>query len=493
MSRALLVFGLILAATPLGIACGRQEQESQEQNADKPNIVFVLTDDMRADDLEHMPKTQELLVQEGTTFSNAFVSYAQCCPSRASILRGQYVHNHQVLNNVAPGGGFEKFYAQGHESSTVATWLQSAGYETVLMGKYLNGYPGSGDVAHVPPGWDEWYGRMGLINESGYYDYILNENGSLVYYGNRDDDYSTDVLARKAQDFMSRIAPTGQPFFMYVAVGAPHAPQSPARRHKDMFADETVPRSPSYNEADVSDKPKPVRRLSSLTSDETAEVDEIYQDRLGSLQAVDEMVEDIVSELQAQGVLDKTYIVFMSDNGLEQGEHRIKEGKARPYEESIRVPLVVLGPGVPAGKVRSEFALNTDIAPTFVDLAGATVPTFVDGRSLKPLLTEKDSPTTWWRSAFLLESYPGGPNADSGEQTDNPSDRRAWFGIRTTQYKYVEYFSGTNELYDLSADPYELDSYYQDAGPTLNDRLKTRLEALKSCAGVSCRAAEDGR
>src|SRR5215210_5587681 len=220
VSRALLVFGLILAVTSLAIACGgqeqeSQEQESQEQSANKPNIVFVLTDDMRADDLEYMPKTQERLAQEGTTFSNAFVSYSQCCPSRASILRGQYTHNHQVLSNAAPDGGFEKFYVQGHEGSTVATWLQSAGYSTVLMGKYLNGYPGSGDASYVPPGWDEWYGRLELVNVSGYKDYFLNENGSVVFHGNSDDDYYTDVLARTAQDYVRRIAPTEQPFFMY--------------------------------------------------------------------------------------------------------------------------------------------------------------------------------------------------------------------------------------------------------------------------------------
>jgi len=441
---------------------------------------------MRADDLEYMPKTQERLAQEGTTFSNAFVSYSQCCPSRASILRGQYTHNHQVLSNAAPDGGFEKFYVQGHEGSTVATWLQSAGYSTVLMGKYLNGYPGSGDASYVPPGWDEWYGRIESVNVSGYKDYFLNENGSVVFHGNSDDDYYTDVLARTAQDYVRRIAPTEQPFFMYVAVGAPHVPQTPARRHKDMLAGETVPRSPSFNEADVSDKPRLIRRLSSLTNDEIAEVDETYRDRLRSLQAVDEMVEQLIDELQEQGVLDNTYIIFMSDNGREQGEHRIKEGKSRPYEESIRVPLVVRGPGVPAEHTSSEVALNTDLAPTFADLAGATAPDFIDGRSLKPLLSAKKPPTTW-RDAFLIESYPGGEADNAEKQTD----RRSFFGIRTSQYKYVEYVTGTKELYDLPADPYELDNYYQDVDPALYDNLQSRLEALKSCAGASCQEAED--
>ena len=424
MKRVLIAFALVLTtASPL-IACG-----SVEGAPNRPNIVFILTDDMRADNLEHMPKTRERLVQEGTTFSNAFVSYSQCCPSRASILRGQYAHNHQVLSNVAPDGGFEKFYVQGHESSTVATWLQSAGYGTVLMGKYLNGYPNSSDVSYVPPGWDEWYGRLESVNVSGYYDYYLNENGSVVFHGNSDDDYYTDVLARNAQDYVSRIVPTGQPFFMYIAVGAPHAPQTPARRHKNTFDGEIVPRSPSFDEEDVGDKPGRLSRLSPLTDGEIAEIDETHRDRLRSLQAVDEMVEDLVGDLQEQGVLENTYIVFTSDNGLEQGEHRIKGGKSRPYEESIRVPLVIRGPGVPVGETRSEVTLNTDIAPTFADLAGATAPAFVDGRSLKPLLA-RDPPATW-RDAFLIESYPGGDVQDPKKQ----SDRRSFFGIRTSQYR----------------------------------------------------------
>jgi N-acetylglucosamine-6-sulfatase len=389
--------------------------------------------------------------------------------------------------------------------------LKDAGYSTVLLGKYLNRYPGSLDESYVPPGWDEWYARLGPQNEFRYYDYYLNENGSTVHYGKSSDDYYTDVLANLAHDYVNRATPTQQPFFMYIAPGAPHGPWTPAERHKDMFANETAPRSPSFNEEDVSDKPEWVRALPSLTGGTISSIDGIYRNRLRTLQAVDEMVKNLVDELQAQGVLDNTYIFLMSDNGWHSGEHRIDIGKGTPYEESIRVPLVVRGPGVPAEETRNELALNTDIAPTFADLAGATVPSFVDGRSLQSLLSSNTTTPSACRSAFLLEgyTYSDEETKNSGKETkkktkrrtldedsDSPIEKfprdRTFFGIRTSQYKYVEYASGYKELYDLSADPYELDNAYQKADSTLVDGLKDRLDALKSCAEDTCRAAENG-
>ena len=247
---------IVVVLGALGLA-GDAPALAQEQEApEKPNIVFILADDMRADDFEHMPQTRELLAGQGLTFSNAFVTHSLCCPSRTSILRGQYTHNHQVLTNKDPGGGFEKFQRQGHETSTVATWLQSGGYQTVLLGKYLNGY-GLNDPRYVPPGWDEWYGKV----DDDYYDYQLNENGTLVSYGSDNEDYYTDVLADQAYDYVRRAAEDSRPFFIYLASAAPHGPFTPAPRHLDEYPDALAPRPPSFDERDVRDKPAWVRDM----------------------------------------------------------------------------------------------------------------------------------------------------------------------------------------------------------------------------------------
>ena len=216
-----------------------------------PNIIFILTDDMALRDLEFMPKLKKFLIEEGTTFSNYFVTNSQCCPSRSSILRGQYVHNHGVESNSA---GFRRFYQLGNESSTMATWLKAAGYMTGYMGKYLNGYPTGSSKTHVPPGWDEWHGAIG---GAGYnqFDYSLNENGKIVAYGRADADYLTDVISRKTTAFIHQVIDKKKPFFLHLAPFAPHEPAIPAPRHRTLFADAKAPRSASFNAKDVGSKP----------------------------------------------------------------------------------------------------------------------------------------------------------------------------------------------------------------------------------------------
>jgi N-acetylglucosamine-6-sulfatase len=483
-ARTVLLQGLLTClAAFLIVGCSGDETAQEGTGAEteapaQPNIVFILADDMRADEFEHMPQTQQLLAEQGLTFENTFVTTSLCCPSRASILRGQYAHNHQVLTNARPEGGFDKFYSMGHEDSTLATWLKSSGYETVLIGKYLNGYPRGSDETHVPPGWDEWYAR--LLGDD-YYDYQLNENGTVVSYGEDEDDYYTDVLARKAQDYVQRAADSPNPFFMYLTPATPHGPFVPAQRHEDTYADAEAPRPPSFDEPDVSDKPEWVRSLPRFGSVDTAEIDEAYRERLQMLLSLDEMVAGILEELETTGKLDNTYIFFTSDNGYHLGEHRIKLGKRTDYEETVRVPLAVRGPGVPAGQDVEQIALNIDLAPTIAELAGASTPSFVDGRSLVPFLSE-DSPSTW-RTAFLLEHWNGG----NGEPRQAPT----YAAIRTETYKYVEHDNGEKELYDLSSDPYELESLHETADPALIEDLKSRLEALKTCSGETCRTAED--
>src|SRR5215208_3608483 len=264
----------------------------------------------------------------------------------------------------------------------------------MLIGKYFNGYD---NTTYVPLGWDEWHGYLGDYVQSDTY--RINENGQIKTYA-RSQIHDTDLFAEKAATFLESTA-GGAPFFMYLSTNAPHTPAFAAQRHQSMFSDVALPNPPSFNEADVSDKPAWMRNTPSLTSAEVGSLRNQYRQRLRSLQSVDEMVGRLVGVLRETGELSNTYIVFTSDNGLHLGEHRINKKKWTAYEEAIRVPLLVRGPGVPRGVSRSQMALNNDLAPTFASWAGLTPPAFVDGRSLSPLLTA--SPPATWRNAFLVE------------------------------------------------------------------------------------------
>src|SRR5215212_8517512 len=440
-------------------ASGTSQEEKTESPADQPNIIFVLTDDLNYASIEQMPEISSLMSEEGLTFEQAFVSHPVCCPSRATILTGLYSHNHNVISNNYPSGGFQKFVDEGHEENSIAVGLQQTGYQTAFFGKYLNQYP-AGDPTHIPPGWDEWYGKL---NGQRLYDYDVNENGEVVSYGSETEDFFTDVLSRQATDFVRRTAPEDQPFFAYVAPTAPHGPATPAERHEGAFAEEEVPRPPSYDEEDVSDKPSPVSGAERISEEETSNIDDYYRQRLESMLAVDEMVGSLVDELEAAGELDNTYLFFTSDNGWFGGEHRIRSGKNRPYEESARVPLFLRGPGVAAGVKTEKLTLNTDFIPTFAELAGATFP--ADGRSLVPLL-QGEEPSSW-RSSILLEKLPQedsseeeksdskakskgkdkgknkGKNKDKtgagGVPKAGPGGQLAFQAVRTETHKYVEH------------------------------------------------------
>lgn len=486
--------------------------------ATKPNIVFILVDDLDYAAFEHMPKMKSLIADQGITLANFFISMPLCCPSRATILRGQYGHSTQIMGNDLPFGGFLKFSELGEEESTVATWLQDAGYRTMLAGKYLNAFPDSSDLMHIPPGWTEWYSPMqGAAYEQ--YNYTLNENGQQVVYGEEPEDYGTDVYARKTIEFIQRSVQEGQPFFAHVSVYAPHWPTTPAPRHAKMFADAKAPRTPNFDEQDVSDKPSYIRDLPPLTREDVARIDEEYRNRLRSMQAVDEMIESIVDTLQSTGQLDNTYIFFTSDNGYHLGNHRQLLGKTAPYEEEVRVTMMVRGPGVPAGKTLDHLTGNVDLAPTWAEIAGATPPDFVDGRSLVPLLRKDPPPTDQWRRCFLLEhapyELPGQPHGARIRIANTPaglleppdpedefssgtlaaqesgSEAPPYRGVRTADYLYVEYPTGERELYDLRNDPYQLENLVATAEPELLGQLAARLAELSECGGATCRTLED--
>jgi len=480
------------------------EAVAARKQAKPPNIVFILTDDLDAHSIAFMPQLNSLLVTQGTTFKNYFVNVSLCCPSRATTLRGQYSHNTQILTNRPPNGGFEQFHTLGREDSTVATWLHDAGYRTVLLGKYLNGYPEKENPTYVPPGWDEWYSPAGGTPYSNF-NYTLNENGKLISYGESPEDYLTDVLAGKANGFIKRAAAEKKPFFVYLATYAPHSPATPAPRHEKMFPDATAPRPPSFNEWDVSDKPEYIRSRPLLGPREIQQIDDLYRKRLQSLQAVDEMIASLIDTLKASGQLGNTYIFFTSDNGFHLGEHRLPQGKTTAYEEDIRVSLIVRGPGVPAGRVLEHLTGNVDLAPTWAELAGASVPGFVDGRSLVPLLSSNPPPTSAWRQAYLLEHWTAQSASEAATnglleppdvihvQRRQEQGRRSvpqFQALRTKNLLYVEYVTGERELYDLRDDPYELENLFATTESFAVSPLGSRLEEMRHCSGATCRAAE---
>jgi N-acetylglucosamine-6-sulfatase len=347
------------------------------------------------------------------------------------------------------------------------------------VGKFLNGY-GRDNPLEIPPGWSEWYGSVDPSTYS-YVGYTLNENGVLHTY----DEYSTDLYSARASDLIARLAPSRRPFFLSVAFLAPHsggprdpddpgnpATPSPAPRHRDVFAAEPLPRPPSFNELDVSDKPASIQSRPLLRPARIVGLQENYQQRLESLLAVDEGVARIVSALRSSGELGRTLILFTSDNGFFHGEHRVPAGKVLVYEPSIRVPLILRGPGVPEDEHRGQPVTNADLAPTILDAAGARAGRIEDGRSLFPLL--RDRGLQWGRDLFI----------EGGDGSRAPFD-----ALRTYRYLYVEYATGERELYDLRTDPYQLQSLH--ANPLyapLVHRLSLRLAALRGCRGRACRA-----
>jgi N-acetylglucosamine-6-sulfatase len=484
--------------------------------AGRPNIVVVVTDDLDLTSFlnaKRFPKFHDLMTRRGTTFSNYFVVDSLCCPSRASILRGQYVHNHDVEGNIPPNGGFEHWQELRRDRSTVATWLHDAGYRTGLLGKYLNGYPNTASPTYVPPGWDTW-ASPAAGNAYAEYNYKLNENGTLRLYRRKPADYLVDVLAQKSRDFIA--APNdARPFFLYVAPYVPHAPATPAPRHADAFPGARAPRTPSFDQEDMSAEPSWLAERPHLRPAVTTYIDQIARRRLQSMLAIEDMFGKIVETLRQTGQLDNTYIVFTSDNGFHLGQHRLPPGKQTAFEEDIHVPLVVRGPGVPAGRIVGGFAREIDLAPTFAALGRAATPSFVDGVSLTPLLTgDTAAPETRLPRDVLVEHFGIRRNRTISSASTEPDDDAhppltgaptsgpaapvrgprvlavavpPYRALRTARYLYVEYNNGGKQLYDLSTDPDELHNIATTADPAIVRALATRLAALARCSAASCR------
>jgi len=466
---------IVLAAAALLLPASRLPVPAPASAAAeaRPNILVIMTDDQRLDEMRVLPKTRALLGQRGTTFANSFVSNSLCCPSRATFLTGQYPHNHGVLLNSGPHGGYQRL----DSSNTLPVWLQAAGYYTAHVGKYLNNY--GVDSPAPPPGWSRWFG---LIDPTTYklYDYVVSDDGVPVSYGEAPEDYQTDVLAAEAESVLRSRAGSGQPFFVTVAPVSPHLervnagqqPPRPAPRHEGRFAGEVPPARPSFSEPDVADKPAHIRSLPPLSAVKSARETAVYRARLASLLAVDDLVERLVGALADTGQLDRTVIVFTSDNGFLLGEHRIVDQKYYPYEESIRVPLIIRGGGFPVGFTAAQPVSNVDLAPTLAALAGARARRTMDGRPLLPLALD---PQQGKDRTLLIEGFGGG------------GAKPSYQAVRDPRWLYVEYPKGDRELYDLPADPFQLRSRH--AAPLLapvRADLARRLARLRACSGKAC-------
>jgi N-acetylglucosamine-6-sulfatase len=453
----------------------------------RPNIVFVLTDDLSMNLLPYMPQVQALQAR-GMTFRNYFVSDSLCCPSRSSIFTGNFPHNTGVFTNTGPSGGIRAFFSHDDEHSTFNLALQHAGYRTAMMGKYLNGYmegPNRSPVpsTYVPPGWSQWDVAGWGYREFGY---RLNENGRIRHFGDLPRDYLTDVIARKGARFIDHSAAAGRPFFLELSTFSPHTPYVPAPQDRHDFPGLTAPRPPSF---DVVPTHAPLWLVNHppLTMRQIRHIDRVFRRRAQAVQSVDRMIARIRDALAANGLAQNTYIVFSSDNGLHTGEYRLTPGKLTAFDTDIHVPLVVSGPGVPAGQSTDAMTENVDLAPTFAAIGNTTMPS--DGHSLMPLLSG-ETPADW-RNAILVEHHgpamdPGDPDAQDPLSGNPPS----YEAMRTGRFLYVEYKDGEREFYDLGADPYELHNIADSLSPAQVDALHTELARLQGCHGESgCWAA----
>jgi N-acetylglucosamine-6-sulfatase len=437
----------------------------------RPNILFILTDDQRFDtvDTTHsldgvtpvMPTVMSEIVNKGVRFQNGYVTTDLCAPSRSSLLTAKYSHTTGVHDNGGSDGGFAAF----DDVSTLPVWLKAAGYHTGLYGKYINGYNGA--APYIPPGWDEWH----AFKQVNYFNYTLEDNGSETAYGSADADYSTDVLRDLAVQFIDDSA-SQQPFFLYFAPKAPHAPATPAPRHAGMFSAIPPWRPPNYNEADVSDKPAWVQAIAPWGPTKQANQDAFDRKQLESLQAVDEAVAALLQALTDIGQLDNTIIIFASDNGYSWGSHRW-EPKQCEYEECMRVPLAIRYKALaPLPRVETGFGLNIDHGLTLAELAGATPDPGAEGASMVRLL---DGTTPTWRTDFLEEHWDGTP----GDETDVGSIP-TYAAVRGVPWKYNELHTGEAELYDELADPFELTNVVTDPGNAATvAALAVRLRELR--------------
>lgn len=448
----------------------------------RANVILVLTDDLSWDVVEHMP-TVKLMQQRGVTFSNYFVTDSLCCPSRTSMMTGKYPHNTGVFTNSGDDGGYAAYLAHGNDPQTFAVTMKAAGYRTALLGKFLNGY--DPQEAGRAMGWTDWH-----VAGHGYkeFDYYLNENGKKNYYGKADDEYMTDVLSQIAQGIVT--AKDDSPFLIEIATFAPHSPYTPAPRHETLFLDLEYPQTPAYLARPGPAAPAWLKALPALPQEEIDRMRGLYRKRIQSVQAVDEMIATLFEKLKETGQDRDTYVFFASDNGFHMGEHSMRPGKQTAFDTDIHVPLIVVGPGVPAGVTVDEIAQNIDLCSTFAELGDTAPPAKADGRSLVPLMLGRPVPS--WRNVALVEHHdsefdPNDPDADT-DVTETPPTYHA---LRTASTVYVEYVGGDVEYHDLTNDPYELKNTAASLPAAKKQKLHAAIQAIKQCKTTDeCWAAQ---
>jgi N-acetylglucosamine-6-sulfatase len=435
--------------------------------SDKPSVLVIMTDDQPYYTIPYMDAVSSAIRDRGVTFSPyAYVSTPICGPARAALLTGKWSHNTRLTTTT---DAYEKLHASGYESDTIATRLKNAGYATFFGGKYTNGYDGQ----DVPPGWDEWFAMVELFNRAASFSY---RTGTQIKVYDRAVHNETDVLRQRAVRFVKRWAGSSQPWFAYVCPHAPHAPYYPAPSHADEFTTNmSVRDAPSVGEEDLSDKPEWVQAKAPYTDSERQQDTEAYRGKLQELQEVDDMVKRLMGALADTNQLANTWVFFLTDNGELLGEQGLVRKNA-PYEEASRTPFIVRRPGLPHGVKSTVMVSHIDLPPTLLDLAG--VPwSDLDGRSLVPVLANGGARPDEWRNAIFVED-PGLRDVD-------------WNMLRTPRYAYVEWENGERELYDMKADPYQLQSLHTDPDKAdLIAQLSSRLSAMKSCSGDSCRTIE---
>lgn len=483
--RAVLA-AVVAALSLLVTACGSSSPLANLPSgpySNRPNIVFVLTDDLDTGLVKYMPHVLAL-ERAGMSFSNYTVSDSECCPSRATIFTGEFPHDTGVYTNVPPDGGFGTFYQRRDDEKTFATSLQAAGYRTALMGKYLNSYPVGFNpynypVDYVPPGWSEW---DVISNGYGGYGYNMNRNHDLVTYGHSSDDYTNHVLTGLGQHYIAASAADRTPFFLEIASFSPHHPFVPAPKDRGKFTDLRAPEGPSFNVLPEHAPPWLANRKP-LSPERIARLNTDYVRRVQSVQSVDRMIGNLEKTLRQAHQLRNTVFVFSSDNGYHLGQHGLGRGKLTAFDTDIKVPLVVAGPGIPAGTVNPDVVENVDLAPTFERLAGATVPLTVDGSSLVPLLHGEHPP---WRTLALVEHHgpdrsPDDPDAQ-GFVAGNPPSYNA---IRSKDWTYVRYDTGAREFYYRPNDPSESDNIIGSLSKARISQLDREMDALVHCHGVA--------
>ena len=551
-----LLCALALSVTQAGALTpvSPEEEPPLNPNESPPSIVVIQTDDQTLDGLyatfsafpgaaetRAMPNTLDLIADRGMTFNRYYVPYPLCCPSRVSLMTGRYAHNSGVKGNVQPNGGYYGFSFRAAASHNIATWLQGAGYKTIHVGKFLNGYGDKpyDDGTSVPPGWSAWHTVLKADTEHLFYGYTMNDNGVLSEpgafgdpgswetreYGQRDPIgcpfepaeerpclYATDVFTWMAREEMLA-TPAEQPFYLQLDYTAPHgdfrrpAGPEPALRHYDWFKGIRHPhdRSEGFDEGNVEDKPHFIREADHLSPNEKRTYRVYYQKQLDSLRAVDDGVKSVIDTLGQMGRLRNTYVIFTSDNGFFFGEHRLLGGKFLAYEPATHLPFLIRGPGIEQGSSTGELAANIDIAPTILELAGAEADKSLDGRSLVPYLRD---PELRSRRPILFESFvetsdvnaQGAISATTGKTVTASASKspkatasllappKDYAGLRLGPYKYIAWPSGEKELYNINKDPNELNNIVKDPNYyPIRNFMHRQMTAFIDCVGRECR------